>query len=63
MSIQPIIDFELAEIIRFYGTLCGTLGVSEDVQKICNKNLKKLLETLQPSTDKFTASKSGLITA
>lgn len=62
MAIEPIIDFELAEMVRFYGTLIGTPEMSEEVTNLCNKNLYKLLQTLQPSVDRFTARKSGIIT-
>lgn len=62
MGIEPIIDFELAEQVRFYGTIVGTTGVSEKVLEHCNKNLLKLLEAIQPGTDKLTAKKAGLIT-
>lgn len=62
MSIEPIVDFELAELVRFYGSLVGTEGVSEEVQKICNKNLKIALEKLQPSFDK-TMTRVGSKTA
>jgi len=61
-QIEPIIDYELAEQVKFYGTLIGTTGMSEDVLKLCNKNLLKLLQALQPGVDKLTAKKSGLIT-
>ncbi len=62
MSIEPIIDFEIAEMVRFYGTLIGTTGVSKKVQEMCNINLEKLLETMQPSVNKLTAGKAGIIT-
>jgi len=61
-QIQEIMDIQLAEQARFYGTIIGTTGMSEDVLKICNKNLVKILQALQPGVDKLTASKAGLIT-
>ena len=65
-QIEPIIDFELAELVRFYGSIVGTEGVSEDVQKICNENIKAALDKLQPSFKKtlqrIGIKDSGLIT-
>lgn len=62
MAIEPIIDFEIAELVRFYGSIVGTEGVSEEIQKKCNKNIFSLLETLEPSLKKKLANKAGLIT-
>lgn len=59
---QPIINFEIAEMVRFYGTLMGTPGADDKVNEICNKNLEKLLTALQPDIDKFLAQKAGIIT-
>jgi len=67
MAIEPIIDFELAELVRFYGSIVGTEGVSEEVQKICNENIKAALDKLQPSFKKtlqrIGTKNAGLITS
>lgn len=62
MPIEPITNFEIAEKVRFYGSIVGTEGISEDIQKLCNKNIMRLLEAVQPELDKITSSKAGLIT-
>lgn len=66
MGIEPIVDFELAELVRFYGSIVGTEGVSEEVQKICNKNIQLALEKLQPNFEKtmkrIGTKNAGLIT-
>jgi len=66
MAIEPIIDFELAELVRFYGSIVGTEGVSTEVQKICNENIKAALDKLQPSFKKtlqrIGTKDSGIIT-
>lgn len=62
MAIEPIIDFEIAELVRFYGSIVGTEGISKDIQDQCNINILRLIDTLQPKLDKLTASKAGLIT-
>lgn len=62
MAIDTLVDYELAEQIRFYGSLVGTTGVSKEVNEICNKNIIKLLKAMQPSVDKLTAQKAGIIT-
>lgn len=66
MAIEPIIDFELAELVRFYGSIVGTEGVSKEVQTICNENIKAALDKLQPSFKKtlqrIGVKDAGLIT-
>lgn len=47
-QIEAIVDFEVAEMIRFYGTIVGTEGVSEEIKTLCNTNIMKLLNKIQP---------------
>lgn len=61
-QIETLTDYNLTEQVRFYGTLIGTTGMSKEVLEICNKNVLKLLQALQPGLDKLTATKAGLIT-
>lgn len=61
-QIEPIIDYELSEMVRFYGTLIGTTGMDAAVIALCNENLLKLLQAMQPGVTKLTAKKAGIIT-
>ncbi len=47
--------------IDFYGRIIGTPGMSEDVLKLSNKQLLRLLEKLNPVIDSLCADASGLI--
>lgn len=58
-SIKGIVDFEVAEMVRFYGSIVGTEGVSDKIKDICNNNIEALLKTVQPNVTKIT---SGIIT-
>ena len=60
--IDQIVDIEVAEMIRFYGTLVGTPGMSDANNKLCNDNIAKLLAAIQPKVGKITAKVSGIIT-
>lgn len=54
--------FELNEMIRFYGSLIGTTGISETNNTIANDYLNRLLVASKEGVDKMTASAVGLIT-
>ena len=62
MEIEAITNFEVAEKVRFYGSIVGTEGVSKEIQDLCNKNIMRLLQSIQPELDNITAKKAGLIT-
>lgn len=53
--------FEQAELIRFYGSIVSTPGISNDIKDICNTNILKLVQSVQPAVDKVTAKSAGLI--
>ncbi len=53
-QIEAIVDFEVAEMIRFYGTIVGTEGVSEEIKTLCNTNIMKLLNKIQPKVVELT---------
>lgn len=61
--IQPIIDFEIQEFVRFYGALIGTPGMSQEIVDRCNTKLKELLDRADQDVTKYLATKSGLITS
>ncbi len=55
--------FEAWVVIEKLGALCATPGISEDVQKTANEQIKKLLEdVVSPSLTKLSASTAGIIT-
>lgn len=62
MSIEPIINYEIVELTRHFGSIVGTPGISEDVAKIANKQLLRLTEAIGPAVDKILAQNSGIIT-
>lgn len=53
-QIAAIVDIEIAEMIRFYGSIVGTEGVSEEIKKLCNANILKLLDKIQPKVVEIT---------
>lgn len=55
---EGIVDFEIAELIRFYGSIVGTPGIEDRVNVLCNDNIMKLLKVVQPKLIKLT---SGII--
>lgn len=49
-------------VIEKLGALCATPGITEDVQKEANEQIKRLLiDVVSPGLNKLTASSSGLI--
>ena len=56
----PINSFEIVESIRFFGSLVGSEGVSEDAKDIANDYIERLLKALEPSVQETTASSIGL---
>lgn len=56
----PINSFELVESIRFFGSLVGTAGLSEENNRLANEYIYKLLEAMRPSVNEATATASGL---
>jgi hypothetical protein len=55
--------FEAWVVIEKLGALCATPGISEDVQKEANEQIKRLLEdVVSPSLTKLSASSAGIIT-
>jgi hypothetical protein len=49
-------------VIEKLAALCNTNGISEDVQKEANGQIKRLLmDVVSPGLNKLTASSSGLI--
>lgn len=59
---SPTMDYEAAELVRFFGAIVGTTGVSEKVQGLCNEYLEKILETMKKDINSFAARKAGIIT-
>lgn len=58
---NPIVEAWI--VIEKLGALCATPGISEDVQKAANEQIKKLLEdVVSPSLTKLSASTAGIIT-
>jgi hypothetical protein len=50
-------------IIQVLGALIGTEGVSDEVKKLSNEQIEKLITSVvKPSLQEFTARMSGLIT-
>lgn len=56
----PINSFELVESIRFFGSLVGTEGLSQDNNRLANDYIQKLLLAMEPSVNEATAKASGL---
>lgn len=56
----PINAFEIVESIRFFASLVGTEGVSDEAKRTANGFIEKLLEALAPSVNQTTAAASGL---
>lgn len=52
--------FEINEQIRFFGSLVGTQGLSEENNNVANEYLNKLLIAAKPAIDKLTASAAGI---
>ncbi len=59
--IEPIINYEIVELTRHFGSIVGTPGISEEVAKLANKQLLRLTEALGPAVDKALAQDAGLI--
>lgn len=63
--IEPIVNYELAELTRHFGAIVGTPGISEEVSKYCNGQLLKLAKSIEVNVDRAIqanqASNSGLI--
>lgn len=53
-QIAAIVDIEIAEMIRFYGSIVGTEGVSDEIKTLCNTNIMKLLNKIQPKVVEMT---------
>jgi hypothetical protein len=50
-------------IIEKFAALCATPGVSEDVQKLANENISKLIkDIITPNLNKLSAAQAGIIT-
>lgn len=56
----PINSFELVESIRFFGSLIGTTGLSDDNNRLANEYVNKLLLAMEPTVREATATASGL---
>lgn len=56
----PINMFEIVESIRFFGSLVGTQGLSEENNKIANDYVERLLRCMDSSVREQTAQASGL---
>ncbi len=54
--------YQIVELTKHFGAVVGTPGISEDVQKKCNKQLLRLIESLDSLVDKALATNAGLIT-
>lgn len=63
---EQIINYEIAEFVRFFGSVAGTPGVRQDVLDECNDYLMKLVRALEVNVDKAIQSNqsinTGLIT-
>lgn len=58
---NPVVESWI--VIEKLGALCATPGISEDVQKVANEQIKRLLEdVVSPSLTKLSASTAGIIT-
>lgn len=55
----PINSFETVESIRFFASLVGTEGVSEEVKDKVNNYLLRLVNSLEKNVQETTASNSG----
>ena len=60
--IEPIVNYEIVELTRHFGSIVGTPGISEEVLIECNKHILKLVKCLEANVNKATAANSGLIT-
>lgn len=56
----PINAFETVESIRFFASLVGTEGVSEEVREKVNDYLLRLVNSLEKSVQETTAASNGL---
>jgi hypothetical protein len=51
--------FEMTEHIRFFGQLASTEGISSSVKDKANEYIEKLINAMEPSINKLTASAHG----
>lgn len=57
---NPVVEAWL--VIEKLAALIATPGVSEEVKKLANEEIEKLLTSIvKPSLTKFTAASSGLV--
>ena len=50
-------------VIEKLGALCATPGISEEVQKLANENISKLIkDVISPNLVKLSAAQAGIIT-
>lgn len=54
--------YQIVELTKHFGAVVGTPGISEDIQKKCNKQLLRLLEALDKTVNETLATNAGLIT-
>lgn len=50
-----MMDFKTAEAIKFYNQLLANPNASEDIIKLCNENLLRLLNKIQPEFIKMSS--------
>jgi hypothetical protein len=53
---------EIWQLINAYGALVATPGIAPKSIALCNKNIERLLDSIQGRVDKLTAQKAGIIT-
>ena len=46
-------EVSIAEAIKFYGSLMGTPGITEENNQICNDYIKVLLGAMKPFVDDY----------
>ena len=62
MNIEPLVNYEIVELTRHFGSIIGTPGISEEVAKKCNKQLLRLVDALDRDVDRVLAGNAGIIT-
>jgi hypothetical protein len=51
---------EIIEMVRFYGSIASTNGVDEGIKRTANKNIDRLVNSLNSEVDRVVLLASGI---
>jgi hypothetical protein len=54
------LEQDAMKLIEFYGSIASTTDISQETKDLCNKNIARLLDSLQPTVELITAGLSGI---